>query len=77
MALGPLLWEVTAASAGHRVQILLGFGALLFSLSYPRFYEVKSSMETSSQVTEESLTLDDAFADLEGSTHSSFPIHVL
>lgn len=75
MALGLLPWEVTAGSAGLRVQILLGSGALLLSLSYPPFYEVKSNMKTNSHVTEGSLALHDA--DLEGSTHCSFPIHVL
>lgn len=73
MALCLLPWEVSAGSAGHRVQILLGSGALLLSLSYSLFYEVRSNMETNSQVTEGSLALDDAFADLEGSTHCSFP----
>lgn len=46
---------------------------VLFSFSYSPFYEVQSNMETNSQVTEGSLALDDAFADLEGSTHCSFP----
>lgn len=73
MALCLLPWEVSAGSAGHRVQILLGSGALLLSLSCSLFYEVRSNMETNSQVTEGSLALDDAFADLEGSTHCSFP----
>lgn len=48
---------------------------VLFSYLFPflPFHEVKSNMETNSQVTEGSLALDDAFADLEGSTHCSFP----
>lgn len=54
------------------MQILLGSAALLLSLSYPPFYEVKSNIKTNSHVTEGSLALGDAFADVEGNTHCSF-----
>lgn len=70
-AMGGQCWQC------HRVQILLGSGALLLSFSYSHFYEVKPNMKTNSQVTEGSLALDDAFAGLEGSMHCFFPIHIL